>query len=411
MGTSLLIGAALGAPELAAGFKKAGKDMKTVNRKMNPYDLQMNPKTQSLQMSVDSAAQQIKAAATAEYFIEKVAEDRQSPDWQHILKVYGIPAGVTAVALARGKMTGNYLQFPFYDTAHFVKKVVPGLSTSFLNMQAKNPNLRGRAQFAAKTMAKASQNAAKNKAKSSGNSLGHSMASGAGWVGGGILIEDAVEKSKQNKQAMEKEAKEVPNTAVNHSKKILIEGIAHPGVKAVPIYVTPVALGYALNKDIKSGDFAPVRDMTKEQKTKKNETNRSQTDFASYNNAVLNNQLLSMASSLSEEYEKLAAIKIKMPKSVKGVFRKIETSEKPATIKIKDWRDLPEDALIAGLGAASMMTPIAFMAKSDPIQHVKRQIAADTAAQQKQRAEHEQKKVLKKVIRKEVRKEVEKTVG
>jgi hypothetical protein len=425
MGTSLMIGTALGASELASGFRKAGKDMKTVNRKANPYDLKMNPNTQGLQMSVDSAAEQMRTAESMTiYFMEKVAGDTQSPDRNQILKTYGIPAGVAAVALARGRMTGNYLQFPFYDTANFVKKVAPRMTTSFLNMQAKNPNIRGKARFATQVAAKTNQ-ANQAAAKSVQRSLGREVASGGAWIGGGVLVEDAINRSRHNsnQQTFEKQAKEVPNTPLNHFKKVLIEGVAHPSVKAVPIYVAPVALGYALNKDIKSGDFAPVRDMTKEQKAKKNEANKSQIDFASYNNAVVNNQLLSMAS-LAEGYEKVAALKVRMPRSVKGVFRRGKTQkimpdgtvsglkqEKPATIKIKDWRDLPEDAAIAGLGAASMMVPIAMMAKSDPIQHVKKQIEAESAAMQQRQKERDQKNAIKKAIRKEVRKEVNKTVG
>lgn len=413
MNSSLMLGAALGAPELASGFTKAGKNMKTVNKKANPYDQKLNPGTQGLQLSADSVAEQEKISNICCSLMEKMAKEDKPRDGAYYLKTYGIPASVAAIAVARGKKTGNYLQFPFYDAAHLFKKTAPGVTDSFITMQAKNPALRGWGKRSAQILAKSNQAAAKNPARST---IGHSLVSGAGWMGGGILIEDVADKSKQNKQNktasyIEKEAVEVPNTKLNHVRKWVREGVLHPGVKAFPIYIAPAALGYALNKDIKSGDFAPVRDMTKAQKDKKNETNRSQTDFASFNNAAINNQLLTMAS-FDDGFEKIAKLKVKIPKNVKRYMKDNKVFVKPErreTISIKDWGALPEDAAIAGLGATSMMIPIAIMSKSDPVQKVKAQIRNDAAYRQQKQLEHDQKKAISKAIKKEVKKEVKKT--
>ena len=110
MNSSLMLGAALGAPELASGFTKAGKNMKTVNKKANPYDQKLNPGTQGLQLSADSVAEQEKISNICCSLMEKMAKEDKPRDGAYYLKTYGIPASVAAIAVARGKKTGNYLQ-------------------------------------------------------------------------------------------------------------------------------------------------------------------------------------------------------------------------------------------------------------------------------------------------------------
>lgn len=385
-----ILGVAMGVPEIAKGFSQAGKDMKQEQKRTNKYDAIMEP----------DAPDVPKIAKTIDVLDEKNAEDKKKQSYY--LKSYGIPASLIAAALIRGRMVhpNNYLQLG-YDSINLAKKVVPNTVDTLVALESKNPRFGTKGKFVAQTINRANQNA-----KKQGGGLGQGLAWGAGMVGGGAAAEYGISKIKnRNKNPkyaeesfdFEKDAGEIPNTPFNHVRKIVREGILHPSLYSIPIYITPAAISYAINKDIKT-DFSPVRDLSDKKKREKLLVNSSQTDLASLNNATLN-----------REFAKIAAFK-KMSPTWKRYFSGKDPfvkSEKPP-IKIKEWKDLPEDSLISGLRAASMAVPITLLAQSDPIQQIKNNIRADAMKQQQLEAERAQKRELKKAVRTAVTNEVSK---
>lgn len=381
-----ILAAALGIPIMGEGFKQAGKDMKQQQVKKNKYDSVLGVEN----------VNQFKTSGMAYKEIEKRAtNDRSQKDY---LKVYGIPAALLAATLVRGKMTGNYMQFPKYDTVNFAGKVMPGATTTILNGLGRNPALKGNIRFAAKVGAKSNAAAASK----SGGGLGSALIMGAGLTGGSVLAEYGINKAKDNddrdrgyKKAcyelgLDKTARDIPNNAKNYIRKIVREGVFQPSLMALPIYVAPAALSYGINKDIKT-DFGPVRNLTEAQREKnKEKIHSSQTSFASRNNAVLN-----------EQFSKIAHM------NTKAWSKYFKNGVVKDPIKIRDWGEFAKyDLPISGLRAASITAPLALLANSDPVQKMKTQIRLDAEAKKEREIARSQQRQLRNTIKKEVQKSV-----
>jgi len=384
MGNAVL-GIALGAPDIVGGFKKAGKDIKAQRGKPNKYDEALG--NEPVPPNVNAMP---KIAELIDALFEKQAEkDKSFGDYA---KVYALPTAVVGASLIRGKQTGNYMHFLKNDTTEFAKKVAPKLVDKILAGAGKKS--RGAAAVGFEAATRINQTAMKD--KNGYKTLIDAALMGAGMTGGGLLVERAANKNNFTKTA----SIEVPKTARNYVKKLVREGVLQPSISSVPIYATPVAVGYALNKDIRN-DFGPVRNLSEaDQKKNKGKRNTSQTSLGSRNNAMLNN-----------EFMKSAGVKERLGRMATAMAeKKTARIAREATLpkmKIKGWHEyLKEDMPIAGLRATSMAVPLTLLATADPVQKMKMKSMEAEMTAQNRAAERQQKRELKKVVKQEVSKAV-----
>lgn len=353
------------------GANQGKKDAKAEIQNANPYDVKLgNIKSGK---AVDHLRYANNRTIGSAPLVKSAAiEYVDNGDVKHHNKMlYIAPAALLTAAVLRGRTTGNALQLAD-DVVNAVKKVKPA-KVGLAGMRSSgNVMMRDVANNAANNAA----NAAKDR------TFVNSLKGGMGFAGGAAAIDIGVNKatSNQNKEAQlhslfEKTAKEVPG-AKGYIEKLVTEGVLQPSISAMPIYLAPLGVSLALNKDIK-GSFGPVRDSEKNIVKKKKDI--SDADPRSRNNYVTNAAIMGVASDdMNMFMEKVAAAK---------------------PYRIKDWSEFGKELPVQGLRSVSMAVPMSLIAVyADPAAKFKARRAAEEKEQYEKELVNEAAKISKRRV-------------